>query len=132
MPGKNSDENSTGFFYMSLAAPNPLPRGGYDQYRFFRRTMMQIYAMDFLQKVQRLDFVVGIASRLHRYPQAWRVGDSRRDGKLGSIFCSNRTSRIRLSPVRSSEICVLIVLFCLGGVSARAGVLTAPAEDLEV
>ena len=68
MPGKNSDENPTGFFYMSLAAPNPLPRGGYDQYRFFRRTMMQIYAMDFLQKVRRLDFVVGIASETASLP----------------------------------------------------------------
>src|SRR4051794_23827011 len=34
--------------------------------------------------------------------------------------------------MRGSEICVLIVLFCLGGISARAGVLTAPPEDLEV
>ena len=62
MPGKNSDENPTGFFYMTLAAPNPLPPGGYDQYRFIRRTMMQIYAMDFLQKDRRIDCVVGIAS----------------------------------------------------------------------
>lgn len=62
MPVNNSGENLTGFFYVTLAAPNPLPPGGYDQYRFVRRTMMQIYAMDFLQKDRRLDCVVGIAS----------------------------------------------------------------------
>jgi len=33
---------------------------------------------------------------------------------------------------RAGEICVLIVLLCLGGASANAGVLTAPPEDLEV
>ena len=47
-------------------------------------------------------------------------------------FCSNRIPLIRLSPVKRNEICVLMVLFCLGGVCARAGVLTAPSEDLEV
>jgi Domain of unknown function (DUF4105) len=47
-------------------------------------------------------------------------------------FRLNRISRIRLSQLKSSEICLLIVLFCLCSVSARAGVLTAPSEDLEV
>src|SRR3569833_1662491 len=37
-----------------------------------------------------------------------------------------------LTPVRSGQICIVIVLSCLGSVCADAGVLTAPPEDLEV
>ena len=37
-----------------------------------------------------------------------------------------------LTPVRSGQICLVIVLSCLGSVCADAGVLTAPPEDLEV
>ena len=60
LPDPEKPERTNGFFVMTLAVPNPLPSGGYEQYRNVRRLILQTYAMHFLHEHRNLTGIVGI------------------------------------------------------------------------
>jgi len=62
MPGPTERDQTTGFFFMTLAVPTFELAGGYDQYRSVRRNLLETYALAFLQKHSMLKRVVGIGT----------------------------------------------------------------------
>ena len=62
MPGPTERDQTTGFFFMTLAVPTFELAGGYEQYRTVRRTLLETYALAFLQKYPALRQVIGIAT----------------------------------------------------------------------
>jgi hypothetical protein len=62
MPGPTERDQTTGFFFMTLAVPTFELDGGYDQYRAVRRNLLEAYALAFLQKHPVLKRVVGIGT----------------------------------------------------------------------
>lgn len=60
LPDPKKPKQVTGFFVMTLQPPNPLPPGGYEQYRNVRRMMLQTYALHFLRENSHLPSIVGI------------------------------------------------------------------------
>jgi hypothetical protein len=47
---------------MTARVPNPLPAGGYEQYRKVRSYMLRTYALAYLRQEPRLPAIVGIAT----------------------------------------------------------------------
>jgi len=62
LPQPGLPEQDTGYFFMTLKVSVFELRGGYEQYRSFRRAFLEIYAFSFLQKNPYLKQVVGIAT----------------------------------------------------------------------
>ncbi len=62
LPGPTEKDQDTGFFFMTLALPTFELDGGYEQYRDFRRNLLHVYALAFLQKHPKLKQIVGIAT----------------------------------------------------------------------
>ncbi len=62
LPGPTATEQGTAFFFMTLAVPNIELEKGYEQYRQVRRSMLETYALVFLQRYRNLKRIVGIAT----------------------------------------------------------------------
>jgi hypothetical protein len=62
LPAPEDRSIGTAHFFMTLAVPDPLPEGGYEQYRKVRTFMLQTYAMAYLRMDPRLPGIAGIAT----------------------------------------------------------------------
>jgi hypothetical protein len=60
LPEPKTRERATGFCVMTLKPPDPLPQGGYEQYRDVRKVMLQTYVLHFLRENPNLLGMVGI------------------------------------------------------------------------
>lgn len=76
LPAPSSTDRETGFFFMTLAVPKIELEGGYEQYRRVRVSMLETYALTFLEKYPALRRVVGIASEPPPLPGAASEGSS--------------------------------------------------------
>jgi hypothetical protein len=70
LPGPTERNQTTGFFFMTLALPKAELKRGYEKYRTTRRRMLEIYALAFLKMHPKLERVVGIATEPPRENQS--------------------------------------------------------------
>ena len=62
LPGPEDADQETGFFFMTLKLPSTELKGGYQQYRSARRSIMETYALVFLRRYPNLARIVGVAT----------------------------------------------------------------------
>ncbi len=62
IPEPNSPNATTGFFFLTVKIPDLKLKGGYEQYRSVRRSILEAYALTLLRKNPRLQRIIGIAT----------------------------------------------------------------------
>jgi hypothetical protein len=62
MPAPEERNVETAFLFLTLQLPDPLPTGGYEEYRKLRINMLRTYVLAYLRQEPRLPAIVGIAT----------------------------------------------------------------------
>lgn len=65
LPGDSRKTGGTGYIFLTLAYPDIEPKGGYEQYRTARKTMLQAYCLSTYQENQHLKRIIGISTESH-------------------------------------------------------------------